>query len=295
MGCSYTKTIEFEEKPKRGRMRTLFGRDHRRTKVQTIHIGDTIKVPVSEGTPMLNLARKTEQTVLRQLREEGIIPNRGLGGVAFTVEFDEETLDQSTSNGIYSKLPGVPQYTRDKPKTISTRPRKLPPLTTRNLVKLPPEKREADAEFLKAEALRRKGRLAQLSDHRRELAAAKRDARQKEKRERTEAKMTSKPSQENGRIDKVMVNEKLERARINRELKTEEKRERTRKKLSRIPRTERSNRISTEEKLERARKNREKGTEVIRKKWEEKERKVEEISRNRSLKTPVASSFKLEI
>ncbi|XP_060070930.1 uncharacterized protein LOC132550855 [Ylistrum balloti] len=295
MGCTYTRTIEFEEKPKRGRLRALFGRDHKRNKVQTIHIRNPVGVPVSEGTPMLGLSRKTEQTVLMQLREEGIIPNKGSGGVSFTVEINEEIPDKSTSNDAYNQLPGVPQYTQNKIKSVSLPPRKLPPLTTRSVVKLPSKTREADADVLRGEELRRKGKMARLSDHRRELAAVKREERQAEKRKRLEAKMMKKLSHENDKIEKVKVDEKLERARIYRELKAEERREKICKKLARIPSTEKPQRISTEEKLERARKNREKRIEGMREKWEKKERKIEAIKRSRSVSTPLPSSFKLEI
>ncbi|XP_060085091.1 uncharacterized protein LOC132564455 [Ylistrum balloti] len=296
MGCTYTKTTEFEKKPQRGRLRALFGRDHKRTKVQIIHIGNSVGVPVGEGTPMINLTRKTEQIVLMQLREEGIIPNKGLGGVAFTVDLNEERSDQTTSNDVYNQLPGVPQYTQNTIKPVSLRPRKLPPLTTRS-VKLPPKKREADAEVFRNEALRRKGKMARLSDHRRELAAAKREARQAEKQKRLEAKMMTHPSRENCEMDKVKVDEKLERARINRESKAKERREKICKKMARVIITdhENPNRLSTEEKLERARKNREKRLEGMREKWEKKERKIEAIKRSKSVNKATKSLSKLEI
>ncbi|OWF50137.1 hypothetical protein KP79_PYT14095 [Mizuhopecten yessoensis] len=124
MGCSYAKTLEFEQKPKRCRLRALFGRYHRRTKVKTIHIGDPVGIPVNEGMPMLNLARKTEQTVLMQLREEGIIPNKGLGGVSFTIDLKEEIADLSISDDEFYQLPGEPQCARDTTKAVPSRPRK---------------------------------------------------------------------------------------------------------------------------------------------------------------------------
>ncbi|XP_033736537.1 stress response protein NST1-like [Pecten maximus] len=296
MGCSYAKTLEYEQKPKRGRLRALFGRDHRRTKVQSIHIGDPVGVAVNEGTPMINLRRKTEQTVLMQLRQEGIIPNTGSGGVAFTVKLNDEPLQKLTSNEDFHQMPGVPQYTWRNTKTVTSKPRLLPPLTTKSVSKLPPQKREAKAEYSKNEALRRKGKMARLSDNRRELAAAKREAKQKQKREHLEAKMMKTTIQENGEIDhKVNVNDRIEQARLKRDSKAAEKRSRVNEKLARIPRTEKPTKISTDERLERARQNREKRLEGMREKLDRKEKRIEEIKKSRRLNTPAASVPKIEM
>ncbi|XP_033738430.1 nucleolar protein 58-like [Pecten maximus] len=295
MGCTYAKTTEYEQKPKRGRLRALFGRDHRRSKIQTIHIGDPVGVAVNEGTPMLNLARKTEQTVLTQLRVEGIIPKKGSGGVAFTVKINDEIQHRSASNDTSYQLPGIPQYFRDTTKPMNLKPRILPPLNTRSVIKSSPQQREMDAENLKYETLSRKGEMARLSDHRRQLAATKREAKEKDRRERLEAKIMKNSSQEIQGIDKVKVTEKIEQARLKREQTAEEKLARINAKLAKIPKQEKPNKISTEEKLERARQKREKRLEGVREKWEKKERKMEEIKKSRRLDKPQVSVPNIEL
>ncbi|XP_033738535.1 MAP7 domain-containing protein 1-like [Pecten maximus] len=245
---------------------------------------------------MLNLARKTEQTVLTQLREEGIIPKKGSGGVAFTVKINDEIQQWSASNETSYQLPGIPQYSRDttKPNYMS-KPRILPPLNTRSVIKSSPQQRETDAENLKYESLRRKGEMARLSDHRRQLAATKREAKEKDKRERLEARVMNNSSQEIQGSDKVKVTEKIEQARLKREQTAEEKLARINAKLAKIPKMEKPNKISTEEKLERARENREKRLEGVREKWKKKERKMEEIKKSRRLEKPQVSVPNIEL
>ncbi|XP_033761873.1 MAP7 domain-containing protein 1-like [Pecten maximus] len=131
--------------------------------------------------------------------------------------------------------------------------------------------------------------MARLSEHRRQLAAAKREAKEKDKRERVEAKLMTNVSREIQGNDIGKVNDRIEQARLKREQTAEEKLARINAKLAKIPKMEKTNKISSEERLERARQKREKRLEGLREKWEKKERKIEEIKKSRKLGKPQAS------
>ncbi|XP_033739549.1 uncharacterized protein LOC117326870 [Pecten maximus] len=129
MGCNNSKWEENTEQ----RSFTLCWR--KRNKVASIHVPVAHKTGPSYDSDIDNTTRKTEQTVLMQLKEEGIVPRKGDGGVAFVVEFDDSESDDLTSLA----LPGTPGYRRKYPQyathsweacraVIYGPPRRLPPL-----------------------------------------------------------------------------------------------------------------------------------------------------------------------
>ncbi|XP_033731175.1 uncharacterized protein LOC117320796 [Pecten maximus] len=80
-----------------------------------------------------NTVRKTKQTVLMQLKAEGIAPRKGDGGVAFIVEIGGAKSESSTC----PVLPGVPEsthtqfakYTQEACQSVNFHPpRRLPPI-----------------------------------------------------------------------------------------------------------------------------------------------------------------------
>ncbi|OWF50136.1 uncharacterized protein LOC110450873 [Mizuhopecten yessoensis] len=160
---------------------------------------------------------------------------------------------------------------------------------------MPLAQRESDVEIVKNEVLRRKGKMTRISEHRRELAAAKREAREKEKRVRLEEKLMKIARQKDGEIEKDTVNDRLQRAKVIRKLNAEEIRRRTEANQARVSRTENANKISTEERMERARQKREKRLTERREKWEKKESRIEEMKRRRRVNTPKPSLPNIEI
>ncbi|XP_033733448.1 uncharacterized protein LOC117322618 [Pecten maximus] len=80
-----------------------------------------------------NTVRKTKQTVLMQLKTEGIAPRKGNGGVAFIVEINGAKSESSTC----PVLPGVPEsthtqfakYPQEACQSVNFHPpRRLPPI-----------------------------------------------------------------------------------------------------------------------------------------------------------------------
>ncbi|XP_060074874.1 uncharacterized protein LOC132554566 [Ylistrum balloti] len=130
MGCNNSKTDE------NTRDRWIFHCWIKRNKVASINIPTREEVATSlELSATLNAIRKTEQTALMQLKEQGVVPRKGEGGVAFVLQIEGE----SEANSISSTLPGVPEYKTKYPQytTYSWEacraathgpPRRLPPI-----------------------------------------------------------------------------------------------------------------------------------------------------------------------
>ncbi|XP_033741961.1 uncharacterized protein LOC117328537 [Pecten maximus] len=129
MGCNNSKREENTQQ------KTLTLCWRRQNKVASINVPVADKAGPSHDSDSDNITRKTEQTVLMQLKEEGIVPRKGDGGVAFVVEFDDSESDDLTSLA----LPGTPGYRRKYPQyathsweacraVIYGPPRRLPPL-----------------------------------------------------------------------------------------------------------------------------------------------------------------------
>ncbi|XP_060073273.1 uncharacterized protein LOC132553080 [Ylistrum balloti] len=129
MGCNNSKTDE------NTRERWIFPCLIKRNKVGSINIPTREDVVTSLDFSVSNAIRKTEQTALMQLKEQGVVPRKGEGGVAFVLQIEGE----SEANSISSTLPGVPEYKTKYPQyTTYSReacraatygpPRRLPPI-----------------------------------------------------------------------------------------------------------------------------------------------------------------------
>ncbi|XP_033734204.1 uncharacterized protein LOC117323243 [Pecten maximus] len=128
MGCHHSKT----EPSTQEKSFTFWWR--KRNKVVAINVPLQEKVGTSMDSGTSNATRKTEQMVLIQLKEGGIVPKKGEGGVAFILEIGGVSDDSTPST-----LPGAPEYDKKYPQytTYSTEacragqhrpPRRLPPI-----------------------------------------------------------------------------------------------------------------------------------------------------------------------
>ncbi|XP_060080177.1 uncharacterized protein LOC132559560 [Ylistrum balloti] len=130
MGCNNSKTEENTQ----GKSLSLCWQ--RKNKVAPTIDPTPEKAGPSQHFGVSNMTRKTEQTVLMQLKEEGIVPRKGDGGVAFVLDI----CGISESDDLTSlALPGVPEYKRKYPQYASYSwevcraaiygpPRRLPPI-----------------------------------------------------------------------------------------------------------------------------------------------------------------------
>ncbi|OWF34868.1 hypothetical protein KP79_PYT15670 [Mizuhopecten yessoensis] len=119
MGCNNSKVEEGVQQ------------ERKQIKVVPVNRPVTHKPGPSLNTGIHNTARKTELTALMQLKEEGVVPKKGEGGVAFVLKID----NMSESDESFAVLPGVPECRRNNPQyaTYSPQachgpPRRLPPI-----------------------------------------------------------------------------------------------------------------------------------------------------------------------
>ncbi|XP_069119218.1 uncharacterized protein [Argopecten irradians] len=137
MGCHNSKNDENVQKY----LRLRFWK--KRHKV--VSIGEE-KTTQSADCNDENTIRRTKQTVLMQLKSEGIDPKKGSGGVAFVVEISEASPS--------SVLPGVPESDSYKCATYSQTPfpranlppRRLPPIINRIVIEAKQERARKNRE-----------------------------------------------------------------------------------------------------------------------------------------------------
>ncbi|XP_060085894.1 uncharacterized protein LOC132565275 [Ylistrum balloti] len=123
MGCNNSKVEEHTHQ------------EQNKNKIEPVNVPVKGKSVSSLDSITANIVRKTEQTVLMQLKDEGVVPVKGEGGVAFVLNID----GLSEPDPLFSTLPGVPVHNRDQSQyaTYSREafrskshapPRRLPPI-----------------------------------------------------------------------------------------------------------------------------------------------------------------------
>ncbi|XP_069117654.1 uncharacterized protein [Argopecten irradians] len=119
MGCNNSKSDEHVQE----RLRLFFWR--KRNKVMPMRAEHFVESDAE------NTVRRTQATVLLQLKAEGIVPKKGNGGVAFVVNMSEPS--PSTI------LPGIPEcecqyttYSQTSFPSGNLPPRRLPPINSRD-------------------------------------------------------------------------------------------------------------------------------------------------------------------
>ncbi|XP_069136893.1 uncharacterized protein [Argopecten irradians] len=121
MGCNNTKSEADTQK----RRFIFFWR--RQNKVVAINIPVQDNSGISLDYESSNTRRKTKQTVLMQLKAEGVEPRKGNGGVAFVVEIGGPKGGPSASI-----VPGAPEYSSYSVGAYRAGtdcpPRRLPPI-----------------------------------------------------------------------------------------------------------------------------------------------------------------------
>ncbi|OWF35104.1 ensconsin-like [Mizuhopecten yessoensis] len=245
-------------------------------------------VPVEQGTPMLNIARKAEDIIMEQLKAEGIVPRKARGGVAFDIRDNvckPSKTKIKTNVVMLQPIPGAPQYTKEESVLIAKisaaegishqRPRLLPPLA----ISYTSEEKEIMADIIKNEEFQAKGHMARISNERRELARERREKKEMERREKVDEKMMKCPVNKDGKGEKMKIDEKLERARLKREIKQQELKAKVERKISRSESKPQAAKERSNLKQKKARANRELMLVNRRDKWLRKRELQEEAKR----------------